>query len=208
MKLCISRKTRLPRYRLPTAIPNRSSSVLSEPEIPILSLIERWRVIMPAYAMKTGIVEKIVLLKHTGSGVGSALPYVAVSFSSGTSVEACKLILYQTCFTLYKLAHLTHKRYQELMKTSNSLYQTMPEKMSFLEGITQMVIQLRSSIDNEEQRLEKNLGAGIRKVVEDTTTAHRVVFSDIITVLQTSREIVSEATIPRAIVGKCLFSKV
>jgi len=46
------------------AIPNRSSSSLSDSVMPILSLMERWSVIMPAYAMKTGMVERMVRLKQ------------------------------------------------------------------------------------------------------------------------------------------------
>jgi len=57
--------------------------------------------------------------------------------------------------------------------------------------MTQIVTQLRSSIDNEEARLEKDLTSGIQKVVGDTTAAYQVVFSDIISALQTSGEIVS-----------------
>ena len=63
--------------------------------------------------------------------------------------------------------------------------------MSILNGMTTMVTQLRSVIDSEEQRLEKDLQSSIQKIVSETALAYQVVFSDITTALQSGGELVS-----------------
>lgn len=57
--------------------------------------------------------------------------------------------------------------------------------------MTTMVTQLRSAIDNEERRLEKDLQSSIQKIVSETALAYQVVFSDITTALQSAGELVS-----------------
>jgi hypothetical protein len=73
-------------------------------------------------------------------------------------------------------------------------------KISVTQGIVSLVEQLRSAIDSEKSRLQKDLESAITKVVLETNTAYRTVFDDIITSLQSSGEIVksdfkAEATI-------------
>lgn len=62
--------------------------------------------------------------------------------------------------------------------------------MSILNGMTTIVTQLRSAIDTEEDRMEKNLKASIQKVISETSAAFQTVFSDIVTALQHAGEIV------------------
>lgn len=62
--------------------------------------------------------------------------------------------------------------------------------MSALQGISQIIQQLRSAIGSEKDRLEKDLESSIRRIVSDTSNAYKTVFDDIMSALQSSGEIV------------------
>jgi hypothetical protein len=61
-----------------------------------------------------------------------------------------------------------------------------------LEGMTRLVTQLRSEIDNEEKRLEDNLQSAIQRVVSETGIAYQTVFSDVISGLESTGEILKQ----------------
>lgn len=74
--------------------------------------------------------------------------------------------------------------------------------MSVLQGISQMVSQLRSAIGSEKDRLEKDLQSAINRLVSETASDYELVFNRIMTNLQSAGEIVkSDAETIESAVG-------